>query len=93
MHAINKFREGKLEKDKKRIASMLAGARNYAKLVSSINELKYLRSLDSGERLDPRDKIMATAARVGLSVPQFSDGELDLNAYQYVFNPNLRIYF
>ena len=35
-----------------------------------MNELKYLRGLDSGEKLDPRDKIRATASRVGLGIPQ-----------------------
>jgi hypothetical protein len=39
-------------------------------MISSVKELKYLRELDTGERLDPRDKIRATAARVGLAVPQ-----------------------
>lgn len=43
---------------------------NYATMVSSINELKRLRGLDSGEKLDPREKIRATAGRVGLSVPK-----------------------
>jgi hypothetical protein len=35
-----------------------------------INAGKRLRELDSGERLDPRDKVKASAARVGLSVPE-----------------------
>lgn len=48
---------------------------NYATLVTSVNELTFLRSLDSGEKLDPRDKIRATAARVGLGVPKFSDDD------------------
>ena len=39
-------------------------------MISSLNELKHLRGLDSGEKLDPRDKIRHTAARVGLSVPK-----------------------
>eukprot|EP01036_Dinobryon_divergens_P034997 gene34997-45300_t len=45
-------------------------------MVSSINELKHLRGLDSGEKLDPREKIRATAGRVGLSVPRFADEAL-----------------
>lgn len=93
MYVMEKFREGRLETDKTRIKSMLATLSNYAKKVSSINELIFLRSLDTGEKLEPRDKIMATARRVGLSVPQFSDGELDLNAPVYKFDPCLRIYF
>lgn len=42
----------------------------YATLICSVNELKKLRGLDSGEKLDPRDKIRATAARVGLGIPK-----------------------
>ena len=42
-------------------------------MINSVNELKHLRSLDTGEKLDPRDKIRATANRVGLSVPSFAD--------------------
>ena len=45
---------------------------SYATLVSDIRQSKYLRELDSGERLDPRDKIRATARRVGLAVPRVS---------------------
>lgn len=39
-------------------------------MVKDVTTLKYLRGLDSGEKLDPRDKIKATAARVGLGVPK-----------------------
>lgn len=49
---------------------MRLASHTYSIMVNSINELKYLRSLDSGEKLDPRDKIKATAGRVGLSVPK-----------------------
>jgi hypothetical protein len=45
----------------------------YSELVSDVQQLKFLRGLDSGEKLAPRDKIRATAARVGLAVPRFSD--------------------
>ncbi len=45
----------------------------YAEMVTDVKTLKQLRGLDSGERLDPRDKIRATAARVGLAVPFFAD--------------------
>ena len=65
---------------------------SYATMVSSINTLEYLRSLDSGERLEPRDKITNTAARVGLSVPSFADEDKVKEDYFYKFNPNLRIY-
>lgn len=41
-------------------------------MISSIRELKFLRGLDSGEKLDAREKILNTAARVGLSAPQVS---------------------
>ena len=51
---------------------MRNSANFYATLVSSVEELKYLRGLDTGEKLDQRDKIRATASRVGLSVPTVS---------------------
>lgn len=42
----------------------------YNLMVSSVAQLKVLRSLDTGEKLDPREKIRRTAGRVGLSVPK-----------------------
>jgi len=76
MHVLEQFRAGKKEADEKKMALMRANAHSYATLLSSISELKSLRALDSGEKLDPRDKIRATASRVGLSVPSFADQPL-----------------
>jgi hypothetical protein len=45
----------------------------YVTMIRSINELKFLRGLDTGEKLGARDKIRATAGRVGLSVPRVSN--------------------
>ena len=39
-------------------------------MIQSVKEVSQLRALDSGEKLSPRDKIRASAARVGLGVPQ-----------------------
>lgn len=39
-------------------------------MVTDIRVAKHLRYLDTGEKLDPREKIQATARRVGLTVPQ-----------------------
>ncbi len=64
---------GKLETDEQKITLLRASANSYATLLSNVAELKYLRGLDSGEKLDPRDKIKATAARVGLGIPQVSE--------------------
>ena len=47
-------------------------AYTYSTLIASIKELRRLRDLDSGEKLDPRDKIRATGGRVGLGVPKVS---------------------
>lgn len=66
------FHAGKLETDKTKVASLLATAHQYSTLLSNVRELKYLRGLDSGEKLDARDKIRATAGRVGLGVPNVS---------------------
>lgn len=41
-------------------------------MISSIKEITHLRGLDFGEKLEPRDKIRATASRVGLAVPRVS---------------------
>ena len=46
-------------------------AESYAELVASISELKYLRSLDTGEKRSVRETIAASAARVGLSIPEY----------------------
>lgn len=45
-------------------------ASQYVHMISSIKEISHLRGLDYGEKLDPRDKIRATASRVGLAVPR-----------------------
>lgn len=66
------FRAGRLETDMTKVASLLATAHQYSTLLSNVRELKYLRGLDSGEKLDARDKIRATAGRVGLGVPNVS---------------------
>ena len=47
-------------------------ADQYVTMVSSIKEITHLRGLDFGEKLEPRDKIRATASRVGLAVPRVS---------------------
>jgi len=52
---------------------MRDNAKCYATLVASVQELKDLRALDTGDKLKPRDHINATAARVGFSMPAFSD--------------------
>lgn len=92
-HVISKFREGKRETDKKKIANLVELSKSYAKLVSSVSELKYLRGLDTGEKLSPRDKLAATAARVGMGVPKYADQEIDFSEKLYVFNPKYRVYF
>lgn len=39
-------------------------------MIRDVEKLKYIRELDSGQKMKPRDLIRATAARVGLGVPQ-----------------------
>jgi hypothetical protein len=43
---------------------------DYARLITSVNEAARLRNLDSGETMDPSEKIKAMAARVGLGLPK-----------------------
>jgi hypothetical protein len=63
---------GKIETDPKKIDSLRTIAHSYTRMVSDIRELKRLRFLDTGEKLDQRDKIRYTAHRVGLHVPRVS---------------------
>lgn len=64
------FHQGKTETDKAKINYMRRLAHEYSVMVSDIRESKHLRYLDTGEKLDPREKIELTARRVGLTVPQ-----------------------
>jgi len=72
-----RFARGKLETDEAAVAQMREDARLYATLVDSISELRALRELDTGDKLDPRSHINATAARVGFSLPSYSDNDQD----------------
>ena len=67
---------GRKETNPHRAESLRSIAHSYASMVTDVRELKYLRYLDSGEKLDQRDKIRATAARVGLAVPHVSDSQI-----------------
>ena len=69
-HFLHQFQTGKLEENDTEIASLRHTAYTYSTLIASIQELRHLRDLDSGEKLDPRDKIRATGGRVGLGVPK-----------------------
>ena len=46
---------------------------SFVRLVGSVKELQHLRYLDSGDKLDSREKVRMTAARVGLGIPEFPD--------------------
>ena len=70
-----RFAQGKAETDEHAVARLREDARLYATLVSSITELRTLRDLDTGDKLDPRAHINATAARVGFSLPHYSDND------------------
>jgi hypothetical protein len=72
----SQFRAGKGEQDKEKIALLRANAASYAEMISSVEELKVLRGLDTGEKMGPRDTIQASAARVGLHIPRWSDSDL-----------------
>lgn len=63
------FRTGKHESNDKQAAVLREVAYSYVTMASSVKQLTYLRELDTGEKLNPRDKVRATAGRVGLSVP------------------------
>lgn len=69
------YKVGSKETKTQLIHNYRAAAHNYARMVTDISELKYLRGLDTGEKLDPRAKIQATARRVGLSVPHVRNNQ------------------
>ena len=75
----SRFYIGATETDTTRAAKMREDALLYATLVNSISELKHLRELDTGDKLDPRQHINATASRVGFSLPSYSDVEQDFS--------------
>jgi len=64
---LEKVRSGSFTNTDKQ--SLKECAKGYSLMTASIKELNHLRELDTGEKLSPRDKIRATAGRVGLSVP------------------------
>lgn len=68
--ATRQVNSSKVVVSAERAQFLKAKLNHYAVMVSSVKELKHLRGLDSGEKLDPREKIRATANRVGLSVPR-----------------------
>mmetsp|Transcript_25731 Transcript_25731/g.28057 ORF Transcript_25731/g.28057 Transcript_25731/m.28057 type:complete len:115 (+) Transcript_25731:3-347(+) len=72
-YVLQQYVTGRKETNPHRAESLRSIAHSYASMVTDVRELKYLRYLDSGEKLDQRDKIRRTAARVGLAVPHFSD--------------------
>eukprot|EP01039_Chlorochromonas_danica_P000838 gene837-912_t len=72
-HVIQQFRQGRRAEGEEEVSQLRAVTHSYATMVSDIKEVKYLRYLDSGEKLEARDKIRNTAARVGLEVPKFAD--------------------
>ena len=69
-NVVAEFRRGAAERDDKQAMALREAAHCYVDMVSSVKELTRLRELDSGEKLNPRDKVRATAGRVGLSVPK-----------------------
>ena len=69
-NVVAEFRRGAAERDDKQAMALREAAHCYVTMISSVKELTRLRELDSGEKLNPRDKVRATAGRVGLSVPK-----------------------
>lgn len=70
---MSQFQLGKFEENEREVISRRHTAHTYSTLIASIKELRRLRDLDSGEKLEPRDKIRATGGRVGLGVPKVSN--------------------
>lgn len=69
-------------KDQSEAAELRALLHSYATMARDIKESKYLRYLDSGDKLDPREKIKNTAARVGLAVPKVGNCDSETLCYR-----------
>ena len=69
------FREGSLVQDATAVQRLRLNAEAYAEMVTSVEELKHLRGLDTGDKISVRETISASAHRVGLSVPEYMTPE------------------
>jgi hypothetical protein len=87
------FADGRHESDSSKIQHLRALANQYTVMTKSVNELKLLRGLDTGEKLDPRDKIRATARRVGLSVPRVRSYNLPVKVSKMSAYRRLRVLY
>ena len=67
--AKEQFYEGKASNGDEAI-SRRATAHSYAVTIASINELSYLRSLDTGEKMEQKELVESMTRRVGLSPPE-----------------------
>lgn len=65
------FREGSTVQDTATVQRLRLNAESYAEMVTSVEELKHLRGLDTGDKISVRETISASAHRVGLSVPEY----------------------
>ena len=79
--AKEQFDEGKLSYGNEAI-SRRATAHSYATTIASINELSYLRSLDTGEKMEQKELIESMTRRVGLSSPQTYEESMKREAEQ-----------
>lgn len=70
---IKQFRELACSRNPEEVNRLKSSLSSYVLYTESVKELNYLRYLDTGEKLNPREKISHTARRVGLSVPQYEN--------------------
>jgi len=74
------YRIGREEKDPNKIENCRAKAHSYVVMRRDVGNLVKIRELDSGDKMKPRDLIRATAARVGLGVPQVTNNNTNTNS-------------
>ena len=86
------FRLPLTETDLEKIQKIRETAHKYAILISNQKELSHLRGLDTGEKLDQRDKVRQMAHRVGLSVPTVSPMSYELFIFYFVYHLQYRYF-
>jgi hypothetical protein len=64
------IRKGMAITNQEEAQSLRATLSSYVEMIKSVKEAKYLRGLDSGEKLGPREKVEQTAKRVGFVIPK-----------------------
>ena len=72
-HVMSMFNAGRQETDKVKIKHMRSIAHSYATTIESVNELIFLRSLDTGDKLEQNELVKLMGSKVGFAMPKEYD--------------------